>query len=148
MCAEGEGVVVIMGNLEGRVGETLGRHLATSDSVNQFELLVVETYVTLVELITDGTPPIFVLGLADELTDAVLLLLLGHFLKVLIIAEVLELVIPPIGDATDLHLGKLVLLVVGVILTRLTRRGLLLGTLPLQTGLACTHAHPSPMIIV
>lgn len=137
-----------MRDLKGGVGDRLRCHLATADSVDQFQLFVVESNVTLVELISNGPPPVLVLGLADKLADAILLLLLGHLLQVLIVTEVLELVVPAIGDATDLHLGQLVLLVVGVILTDLTRRRLLLGPLPLQTGLACARAHPSPMIIV
>jgi hypothetical protein len=145
MCPERERVIVIMANLEGGTGNSLRGHFATADSVDQLKLLVVEPNVSLVELVTNGPPPILVLGLADKLADAVLLLLLCHLLQVLIVAEVLELVIPPVGDAADLHLGQLVLLVVGVILAGLA---LLLGTLPLQTGLAGTRAHPSPMIIV
>lgn len=126
----------------------LRRHLAAADAVNEFELLVIETDIALVEFVTNSAPPILVLGLADELANAVLLLLLGHLLQVLVVAEVLELVVPPVGDATDLHLRQLVLLVVGVILACLPRRHLLLLPLSLQTGLACTRAHPSPMIIV
>lgn len=94
-----------MCNLECGVGDSFGCHLATADTINQLKLFVIESNVTLVELVTDGPPPILVLGLADKLSDAILLLLLGHLLQVLIITKVFELVIPTIGDATDLHPG-------------------------------------------
>jgi hypothetical protein len=49
-------------------------------------------------------------------------------LQVFIVAEVFELVVPTIWNATYLHLCQLVLLIVGIIVTRTTSGCLLLLT--------------------
>ena len=109
---DGEGVVVVVLDLEGGVGECLGGHFAAPDPVDEIELFVIEPDVALVELIPDGAPPVLILGLLDELGDLVVLLLLGDLLQVLVVAEMLELIIPPIGNTANLDPRQLVLLIV------------------------------------
>lgn len=74
----------------------------------------------MVQLIPDSPPPILVLGLLDELSDLIILLLLGDLLQMLIIAKMLELIIPTIGNTTYLHTGQLILLIVGFVIALLT----------------------------
>lgn len=74
----------------------------------------------MVQLIPDSPPPILVLGLLDELRDLIVLLLLGDLLQMLIIAKMLELIIPTIGNTTYLHTGQLILLIVGFVIALLT----------------------------
>jgi hypothetical protein len=65
----------------------------------------------LIEFISDGSPPIFVFRLVNELCDEISFLFLDDLLQVFVVAEVFELVIPPIGYASDLDLGQLVVFV-------------------------------------
>lgn len=83
----------------------------------------------------------------DELRDGVLLCLLGDLLQVLVIAEVLELLVPSIRNTSNLHTSQLVLLVIGLILAALTRRRLLLLPHSLER-LTFTLTHASPIKIV
>ena len=146
MGAEGEGVVVLELDLVLLVGYGLRGHLSASDPVDELELLVREPDVPLVELVPDGPPPILVLRFLDELGYHVVLLLFGHLLQVLIVSEMFQLIIPSVGNAPDLHLRLLVLLVIGVLLAE----GLLclpaLFLLPLGRRLRSASLHASPII--
>lgn len=89
-------------------------------------MFIIEPDISLVELIPNSPPPILILRLLDELSDLIILLLLGDLLQMLIIAEMLELIIPTIGDTTYLHTGQLILLVVGFVIALLACWWLLL----------------------
>ena len=65
----------------------------------------------MIEFISDGSPPTFVFRLVNELCDEISFLFLDDLLQVFVVAEMFELVIPPIGYASDLDLGQLVVFV-------------------------------------
>ena len=48
--------------------------------------------------------------------DLVKLLFFGDRVQFIVVAEVLELVVPAVGDLSDLDLGELVLFVIGIVL--------------------------------
>lgn len=56
----GEGIVVVIFNLIIRGGDCLRSHFSASNSIDELKLFVSETNISLIELIPDGPPPIFI----------------------------------------------------------------------------------------
>ncbi len=75
--------------------------------------------ILLIELISDGSPPIFVLGLLDKLLNLISGFLLLDFLEFIVIPEVLELIIPAVWDLANLDFDLLVLLIIRLVVTYL-----------------------------
>lgn len=109
-----QGHRVVMLQLIGVVGSGDGfrGHFSTSDSVDDFQLLVCQLDIFHVELVSDSPPPVFVFGFLDELFDFISGFFLDNFFELVIITEVLELIIPSVGDFANLDFDLLVLLIV------------------------------------
>ena len=88
-----------------------GSHFATSDSIYELKLFVSKSDISLVEFISDSSPPIFIFRFLNELSNHVTLFLLGNLLQILIVAKVFELIIPTIGNTSNFDLRELVLLI-------------------------------------
>jgi hypothetical protein len=119
MGTQGHGVVILQFVRVVCGGDGLRGHFAWSDTVDDLELLVGQSDIFHVEFVSDGTPPVFILGLLYELLDGWAGLGLDDLLEVIIIPKVLELIIPPIGNLTDLDLYCFILFVIGLIVTQL-----------------------------
>ena len=63
-----------------RFSNCLRSHFSTSDSIYKLKLFIWETNISLIELISDGSPPIFVFWFFDEFCDHIILFLFGNFL--------------------------------------------------------------------
>jgi hypothetical protein len=55
-----ERIIVVILKLVGSIGNSFGCHFSASDSINKLKLFVSESYISLVELISDSPPPIFI----------------------------------------------------------------------------------------
>jgi hypothetical protein len=119
MGTQGHGVVILQFVRVVRGGDGLGSHFAWSDTVDDLELLVGQSDIFHVEFVSDGTPPVFILGLLDELLDGWAGLGLDDLFEVIIIPKVLELIIPPIGNLTDFDLYCFILFIIGLVVTQL-----------------------------
>ena len=98
-------------------GDGFGGHFSASDSVDDLKLLVCELDVFHVELISDGSPPVFVFRFLDKFFNFITSFFLGNFFKLVVISEMLEFVIPSIRNFTNLDLDLLVLFIVGFVVT-------------------------------
>ncbi len=96
-----------------------GRHFSASDPVDDFKLFFCELDIFHIELISDGSPPILILGFLDELFDFIASFFLDNFLEFVVIAEMLELIIPSVRNFTDFDLYLLILLVIRLIVADL-----------------------------
>jgi hypothetical protein len=92
-----------------------GRHFATSDSINQLKLFFSKSDISLIELISNSSPPIFIFRFLYELSNHVTLFLVSDLLQILIIAKMFELIIPSIRNPSNFDLGQLVLLIQRVV---------------------------------
>lgn len=119
VCVKWHGVVILQFVWVVSSGNGLGGHFTASDSVNDFKLLVCEFDISHVKLVSDCSPPIFILWLLDELLDFINSLLFYNFLQLIIITEVLELIIPSIWHFTDLNFCFFVLFIIGLVVTNL-----------------------------
>ena len=93
-------------------GDGLGGHFSASDSVDDFELLISELDILEIELVSDGSPPVFIFGLLDELLNFISSFFLNYFFKVVVISEVLELVVPAIGHFANFDFNLLIELII------------------------------------
>lgn len=87
-------------------------HFPTPDTVNESKLFISKHNITHIELIPDSPPPIFVLRLLDELFELISLLLLDDRIQFVIVAEMLELIIPSVRNLSNLYAGELLLLII------------------------------------
>ena len=110
-----ERIIVVILELIGSVGYSFGCHFSASDSINKLKLFISESNISLVELISDSPPPIFIFRLLNELCNHIILFLLGNLLQIFVIAKVFELVIPSIGNAADFDLSEFVFLIEGLV---------------------------------
>ncbi len=94
-------------------------HFSASDPVDDFKLFVCELDIFHIELISDGPPPVLILGLLDELFDFIASFSLINFLEFVVIAEMLELIIPAVRNLTDFDLYLLILLVIRLVVADL-----------------------------
>jgi len=107
----GERIIVIILELISSIGKSFRGHFSASNSINKLKLFIGKSNISLVELISDSSPPIFIFRLLDELCNHIILFLLGYFLQIFIITKVFELVIPSIGNTTDFYLCEFVFLI-------------------------------------
>ena len=130
------------------ISNRLWCHFATSYSIDKLKLFIWEPDVSLIKIISDGSPPVFVLGFFDKLGDHVVLFLFGYFLKVFVVTEMFQLVIPSIRYAPYLDLCLLVLFIIWFLLAQ--RFFCLLGILflNLRWWLCSGSLHASPIIII
>lgn len=98
---------------------SLGCHLPAPNPVDYLQLGIGQLDVLHVQLVTNGPPPVLVLWLTDELLNFVHALLLPYFLKLVVVTEMFELVIPAIWHLPDLYLHLFVLLVKRFIIAHL-----------------------------
>ena len=146
MSTQRKRIAIIVLDFKLSVGYGLRCHLATSDPIDELELFIRKPDISLIELISDGPPPILILGFFDKLGDHVVLLLFGYLLKVFIVPEMFQLIIPSIGYATYLNLSLLVFLVVGFLLAEWLGCLLDLFLLKLRRLFCSASLHPSPII--
>ena len=107
-----KGIIIVVFNLVTSVSDGLRCHFTTSDSVDEFKLFVIESDISLIELVPDCPPPIFILGLLYELSYFIILLFLCYLLQFLIIAEMFEFIIPAVRNFAYLDFSQLIILVV------------------------------------
>ena len=111
MSSNWEGISVIIFDFEGTGGNMFGCHFSTSNSIKEFKLLISESNISLIEVISDSSPPIFILCLFDEFSDKIILFLFCYLLKVLIITEMFELVVPSVWNTSYFDLSLLIFLI-------------------------------------
>lgn len=80
MSTHWERITVLEFDLELTLGYGFRCHFSTSDSIDEFELFIWQSDISLIELISDGSPPIFIFRFFDELGDHIILFLFGDFL--------------------------------------------------------------------